>query len=99
MITLGSRYADGHYTESVPSPRGDGTSPPIILRTSRHYSPVSTIYTWTVGDRWDTVASRFGIPRGDWWMVLDANPQIDFPHTLRPGDTINIPDYVRRRNM
>lgn len=110
-VSLDSRYADGHYSRNFPDPRkfrttrdskGGYLGPteavvPVVLRNSRATSTVSNGYVWTVGDRWDTVAERFGIPKTDWWILLDVNPHIEFPLAMRPGMVINIPDTVRRR--
>ena len=112
-VNLSSRYASGHYTRQFPNPRryrkdrdnqggylGDTReSIPVLLRTTKSISSVSTVYIWGEGDRWDRVAQQFGIPRSDWWQIMDANPQIEFLLSLRPGDPINIPDSVRRRTL
>lgn len=103
-ISLDSRYANGHYTRSLPNPRKSrlghpADSPPVVLRAGKPRSTGASVgYIWTVGDRWDNIADMFGIPKTDWWMLMDANPQIEFPFAMQPGMVINIPDTVRRRN-
>ena len=99
-IPLASRYADGHYSRSFPNPRATTKNQdviPVVVRSTTSASPVSKGYVWKYGDRWDLVASLFGIPKSDWWVLLDVNPQIEFPFAMTPGDVINIPDSVRRR--
>lgn len=110
-VSLNSRYANGHFSRSFPDPRrfrrdresrGGFLGPvqevtPVVIRTTTKPTRVSSVYVWRRGDRWDTVADKFGIPRTDWWVILDANPQIEFPLSVRPGEYINIPDSLRRR--
>lgn len=111
-VSISSRYADGHYTRSFPNPRryaqqrysqGGYLGPvdathPVILRTTIIQSSIGRSYRWVQGDRWDMVAERLGIPKTDWWILLDANPQIEFPMAMRPGDIVNVPDAFRRQN-
>lgn len=111
-VAISSRYAEGHYTAAFPNPRqyaeqrlaqGGYLGPvsatyPVIIRTTVVQSTVSKAYVWRQGDRWDLVAERLGIPKTDWWVLLDANPQIEFPLALAPGDVVNIPDSFQRRN-
>lgn len=101
-INLSSRYSTGHFSRDYPDPRAaaqlkargyTGTVPsstPIIQRNfDRPRS--DSVYYWVEGDRWDVVAARAGIPKADWWKILDANPQIEFPLTMQPGDPVRIP--------
>ena len=111
-VSISSRYADGHYTRAFPNPRkyaqqrgskGGYLGPvdatyPVIVRTTVVQSDIGSSYVWVQGDRWDLVAERLGIPKNDWWILLDANPGIEFPLAMQPGDVINIPDVFRRRN-
>ena len=110
-ISLNSRYASGHVTRAFPDPRryktqsearGGYLGPvssiiPVVVRTTKETTPVSATYVWKQGDRWDLVAERFGLPRTDWWVLLDVNPHLEFPCAMRPGTYVNIPTSVRRR--
>lgn len=102
-INLNSRYASGHVERYYPDPRREAElkrslyvgprrpSTPVVLRDSKVMYPVDSVYIWVSGDRWDTVAAKLGIPKTEWWKILDANPQIEFPTAIRPGMFINVP--------
>lgn len=102
-IDLSSRYAQGHYTSSYPNPRLEQKykhstlspstvmSIPVVIRGAHPGHLVDTVYVWREGDRWDTVAFLMGIPKTEWWKILDANPHIEFPTSVRPGDVLNVP--------
>lgn len=103
-VDLNSRYADGHFENFYQNPRTINSSytgvrrasTPLLLRQPLPKYYVDSVYQWTAGDRWDTVAQRLGIPKTDWWRILDVNPQIEFPTNVRPGDYINVPVVTRR---
>lgn len=97
-IPLTSRYAAGHVYLSTESPRNkDGVDVPVVLRRPSQFRPnVDSVYRWVSGDRWDTVAEKLGLPKADWWKLLDANPHIEFPTSMRPGDPVAGPLVSKR---
>lgn len=109
-VGLTSRYADGHYSRNFPDPRryaetrfsrGGFLGPykqsvPVIVRTTKSPATVASYYIWSTGDRWDLVAARLGIPKTEWWRILDCNPHIEFPTSVKVGDVIAIPSEVPR---
>ena len=96
---LNSRYANGHVpTPPPPDFRNEdfaAPGPDIVVRDidSRH---TTTAYRWQDGDRLDRLAEFFGLPRTSWWKILDANPQIEFPASIKPGDLIWLPPEASR---
>lgn len=91
---LNSRYADG----TVPSPpihdlrnmEQEVPGPDLVLRTWTS-SATRNLYYWQDGDRLDTLAEYFGFPRTSWYLILDANPHIEFPTNIKPGTPIWLP--------
>lgn len=84
MITAKSRYADA---DIVPQPN-------MTVAVSRNFprpTALFDLYNWVVSDRLDRIAAQFlGSPE-DWWRIMDANPLIQDPNDIRPGQQIRIP--------
>jgi len=84
MITAKSRYADA---DIVPQPSRTVAIHRNFPRTTELYD----LYTWMSSDRLDRIAAaRMSSPE-DWWRILDANPLIQDPNDIRPGQQIRIP--------
>jgi nucleoid-associated protein YgaU len=84
MITAKSRYADA---DIVPQPNRTVAVHRNFPRPTELYD----LYTWVASDRLDRVAAaRMSAPE-DWWRILDANPLIQDPNDIRPGQQIRIP--------
>jgi hypothetical protein len=83
---LNSRYVNGPvYASSL--------NDEVVYTVQREFpQPVDYIlYKWRPGDRIDWVASSLGIPRLQWWKVMDANPDLRSPTMIQPGQVIRIP--------
>lgn len=96
---LNSRYARAHLpTPPLPDFKVEDTptpGPDIVVRDISH-TRSGTAYVWQDGDRLDRLAEYFGLPRTSWWMILDANPQIEVPTSIKPGDRIWLPIEASR---
>lgn len=60
----------------------------------RGYVPVYrnvTYYVWKEYDRIDRIAANYFNDPTMWWKIMDANPQILSPQSIRPGQHIRIP--------
>lgn len=101
-INLSSRYSTGHFTRDYIDPRkfstlrtqgftGPQTAATPIIKRNFERPRTDSVYYWVEGDRWDMVAARAGIPKADWWKILDANPEIEFPLSMQPGDPVRLP--------
>lgn len=84
MITAKSRYSDGLI---VPQPNLTVAVRRVFPRATEHY----TLYTWKQSDRLDRIAATFLADPQKWWRIMDANPTIQDPHDIRPGQQIRIP--------
>jgi nucleoid-associated protein YgaU len=87
MIYSGSRYVDGlavvQQDDTVAIRR-------VFPRTPREF----VLYTWKSTDRLDIIAARrLGGPQ-NWWRILDANPLVQNPSDILPGQQIRIPTSV-----
>lgn len=83
---LNSRYANGEVL------MGEHHDKVVYLAT-RRFPGVSDylLYRWKAGDRIDIVASGLGLPRLEWYQIMDANPDIPSPTMIKPGSVIRIP--------
>jgi nucleoid-associated protein YgaU len=51
-----------------------------------------SLYMVVAGDRLDTLAYNIYGDANLWWHIADANPQINYPGPLAPGQMIRIPN-------
>jgi nucleoid-associated protein YgaU len=87
MITSRSRYVDGRI---VPQPDGEVS----VHRNFPNPPGNQFLYTWAQSDRLDRLAGRYlGSPLL-WWKIMDANPMVQNPADIRPGQQIRIPGRV-----
>ena len=88
MITKNSRYRDA-LLRTVP------TSPTSTVTAIRRF-PTASAYTgsylvWKQGMRWDLLGARLYGDPGQWWRIMDLNPQIQSPTDVRPGMMLMVP--------
>lgn len=88
MIYLGSRYETSDVTY-VPDSVSSETRPTVL----RRHTPLSSTrtYVWRSGDRLDILSDKLMGSPALWWMIMDANPGIIEPNSIRPGTVLRIP--------
>lgn len=88
MIYLGSRYEDSEVTY-VRDPKSRETRPTAL----RAYGARSAagVHRWRAGDRLDILAFQVYGDAAEWWKIMDANPGILDPNTIRPGTVLRLP--------
>ena len=80
MLNTNSRYQTSNAS--------DGNI--IAVRKTKQLEKYS-LYTVRSSDTMDSIAvSTYGDP-SLYWRIADMNPQIQYPDSLRVGDTIRIP--------
>lgn len=84
---LNSRYANG----AVAMGKHGSSIVQVVSRTFPDIRDDYLVYRWKAGDRIDMVASGLGLPRLNWFKIMDANPEIPSPSMLQPGAVIRIP--------
>lgn len=88
MIFVNSRYETAPVSY-VLDPKARETRPTVM----RPYRPLRSekFYIWRSGDRIDILAQqRYG--KADlWWQIMDANPGIIDPNSIRPGTVLRVP--------
>ena len=90
MIFYDSRYIDGEIRQAH-DPKTDR----YRLTVYREWPVVSTgffYYEWADGDRLDYVASKVYGKSEFWWKILDANPEVVDPLTIKPGELLRVPN-------
>lgn len=93
MIYLSSRYADSEVTYILNS--RTNTSVATVLRDTPQQDAEQSyrrVYIWREGDRLDSVSYRLLGASGDWWRILDANPEVINPLTIKPGTSLRVPE-------
>lgn len=101
---LNSRYASG-YVPSPPFPdirnseQRSVPGPDLVIRAWANVDVTNAIYFWQDGDRLDRLAEYFGLPRLSWYMILDANPHVEFPTDIKPGTPLRIPASASRPKL
>jgi nucleoid-associated protein YgaU len=88
MIFKGSRYANlATYVTT------DGRGRTVTALKTRFIpaTPAGYLYTFTAGDRLDLVAYRFYRNPEKFWLIADANNEMDPQDLLEPGRQLLIP--------
>lgn len=88
MIYIGSRYEDGTVSY-VLDPKSQETRPTVL----RGYQSrtASRVHRWRAGDRIDILAFQIYGSADDWWKIMDANPGILDPNSIRAGTVVRLP--------
>lgn len=89
MIYLDSRYAEATISY-VLDPRIQGTRA-TVFRDIPLEPDQYRLYRWREGDRLDLIADSYYDSPGEWWRIVDANPEIVDPSDLKPGQSLRIP--------
>lgn len=89
MIYLNSRYADADIAY-VLDPRSQ-TTRATVFRTLPDTRDQYRLYKWRSGDRLDLIADSYYDDPGEWWRIIDANPEIVDPAAIAPGQSLRIP--------
>lgn len=85
-----SRYADRHSRDLMLVSQ-DRTQTRTLIRRPPAERVAKGFHIWRAGDRIDRVAHwALGDPQQA-WQILDANPEILNPLTIKPGTRIRIP--------
>lgn len=89
MIYLDSRYAESEVTY-VLDPRSQ-TTRATVFRSLPESPELYRLYKWKAGDRLDVISSMFFDTPGEWWRIIDANPEVVDPSSIKPGQSLRIP--------
>ncbi len=89
MILSTSRYA-GNTLSLVTDNQGE-TRNTIIQPQPQAVEFQFLTYNWTEFDRIDLLAYRFFGNATLWWKIANANPEIMYWDSVKPGATIRIP--------
>jgi nucleoid-associated protein YgaU len=88
-IYLDSRYADGPLFMAQEPKSGNYML--SIFRTFPSYKMAYYWYEVTENDRIENIATKtIGNPNL-WWQIMDINPDVLDPFTLKPGLKLRIP--------
>ena len=91
-LFLDSRYADGTIVTIYDSRKAKQNYNKSVYRTWPTYSVDYFLYKWVENDRLDNLASKYLGNTELWWQILDINPEISNPLTIKPGTEIKIPN-------
>ena len=92
MIYLGSRYWNGPISKVYDRRRDQENL--TVFRSWPTANTKFSVYYWAVGDRLDTVSQTiYGSP-DYWWKIMDLNPEITDPSSIKPGTYIRLPNVV-----
>lgn len=90
MIYFDSRYVDGEIRKAH-----DARSDRYRLTVYREWPRVTSgffYYEWADGDRLDYVAAKVYGNGQLWWKILDANPELVDPLSIKPGEVLRVPN-------
>jgi hypothetical protein len=95
MIFLGSRYEQEPVNYLLDA-RSFTTRPTVMrtttsLRRKQRTTEISGTVVWNSAFRLDTVSNSVLQSSQNWWRVMDINPEILNPWSLRPGTRVRIP--------
>jgi hypothetical protein len=89
MILVGSRYQDGAVNATT---QADGSLRHYVFRNKDTITQQSYRYhVWKILDRIDQVAQHYLGDGSQWWLIMDANPEIANPQTIPLGYVLRIP--------
>lgn len=90
MIYLDSRYVDGRVFKvwNAQKQQYDLT----VFREWPKYAQSFFIYEWVENDRLDNLATRFLGEASQWWVIMDINPEVIDPNSIKPGTQLRIPN-------
>lgn len=90
MIFKDSRYADGKIVQEYQP--NTNTYQIGVYRTFPFGTARFSVYTWREEDRIDLIAKAFlGSPHL-WWKIMDYNPEVINPFSIKVGTLIRIPN-------
>lgn len=85
-----SRYADSEIDYVSLTENEDAT--PVLSYIFAELGTLSwTDYTWKDGDRLDKVSQDFYSTPYSWWIIMEANPEIEDVLNIPAGYTLRIP--------
>lgn len=89
-IYLGSRYENS--TVDFLAYRSTETAAPVVFYQFPDIGRITySEYSWKDGDRMDQVATKFYRYPELWWLVAQANPQINDHSKIPAGAVLRIP--------
>jgi len=89
-IYKGSRYE--YATVDYVAKTLSGPSHPIVFNTIQTFTLLNyQTYTFTEGDRLDSISNKFYSNSGFWWYIVMANPGITDFTNIAPGTVLRIP--------
>lgn len=92
MIFVGSRYERSDVTFSLDS--RTGVTRPTVMRqvpSNLNFARPSNVVVWRDGDRIDALSQRILGSSDRWWAIMDANPDVLDPMSLRSGASVVLP--------
>jgi len=88
MIFKGSRYANvGTYQTAD----ADGQAVTALKARFIPSTPAGYFHTFTANERLDLLGYRFYRDPGKFWLIADANSEMDPEDLLKPGRQLAIP--------
>lgn len=90
MITRRSRYNNAKIDKVVDHKGRFKTA--VYRRSPYRWEFEFKNYTIKAGDRLDLLAHRFYNDPLFWWVLVDANPELESPYFLTPGTNLRVPD-------
>jgi hypothetical protein len=85
-----SRYVDNTVL-NLQDPEGVSRATIIINPPGEQRIRFST-YTWQIGDQIEYLAFSAYADEESWWIIANANPEILYWDSIKPGTTIRVPN-------
>lgn len=89
MIQINSRYRTAEIGYVLDG--RSGVTRATVFRERIEPTDQYDFWIWSDGDRLDLLAQRFYGKSGDWWRILDANPEVTDPATIPLGFHLRVP--------